>query len=244
MARAVEEKPPPAGYSQGMKAVAAPFVLALSLLVPMTAAADGVIPPPPEEEFHYRWHLGKLLGVVAGLFLPSHGDGRLTFEPTGNGALRTELLITSEKSDEGEYWRYGSKIDLGSGRTVEAWSSYFWRGEEKSKRGEISGEGVFDVASAIYQLRRNPPEKPRHLEIWSDGKIYPVVVIPLGEEKRSVDGRKIATRHYSVRGIRKTGQRHWKGRFELWLADDAVATPVEIFIERSMAGVRLELASY
>lgn len=219
------------------------LLLAFSLLAAGPAAATGER-RPPDEEFHYRWHLGKLLGAVAGLFFPSHGDGVLSFEPSGTGTLRSELLITSEKSREGEYWRYGSKIDLATGHTLEAWSSYLWRGKEKAKQAKIDGEDVVDVASAIYQLRRDPPERPRSLEIWSDGKTYPVVVIPMGEETRTVDGRRVETRHYSVRGVQQPGQRRWKGEIELWLARDEAATPVEIFIERSMAGVRLELTSY
>lgn len=222
------------------------LLLLLAGLAPVApAAADhGGMPPPAEEEFRYRWHLAKFLGVLAGLFLPSQGDGVLTFQPAGDGRLEAELRITSEKSEEGEYWLYGSLIDLASGRTLEAWSTYSWRGEVKAKRGEIGSDGVVGVASAVYELRRNPPEKPRPLEIWSDGKTYPVVVIPMGEETREVDGREVETRHFSVRGIRRQGRRHWKGQFELWLAQDPAATPVEIFIQRSMAGVRLELASY
>lgn len=219
------------------------LLLALCLSTALPAAGGEGDHLASGEEFRYRWRLGKLLGVVAGLFLPSQGDGVLSFEPSADGGLETELLITSEKSQQGEYWRYGSKIDLASGRTLEAWSSYLWRGKEKSKRSEIGEHGVFDVASAIYQLRLDPPAKPRRLEIWSDGKTYPVVVIPLGEEERRVAGDRVKTRHYSVRGIRMPDRRHWKGQLELWLADDGTATPVEIFIERSMAGVRLELAS-
>ena len=219
------------------------LLLALSLLVVGPAAATGDR-RPPAEEFHYRWHLGKLLGVVAGLFFPSNGDGLLTFQPSGDGTLRTELLITSEKSREGEHWRYGSKIDLATGYALEAWSSYLWRGKEKAKQAQIDGEEVVDVASAIYQLRQDPPERPRSLEIWSDGKTYPVVVIPVGQETRTVAGHRVETRHYSVRGVQQPGERRWKGELELWFAQDEAATPVEIFIERSMAGVRLELTSY
>jgi Protein of unknown function (DUF3108) len=205
------------------------------------AAAGEAAPVPGAVEYHYRWHLASFLGWLAGLFLPNHGDGVLTFTPGADGHLRTELLITSEESRDGEYWRYGSEVDLASGRALEAWSSYFFRGKQREKRQAIGEEGVFDVASAIYQLRIDPPSKPRPLDIWSDGKTYPVVVIPLGEETRTVGGRRVETRHFSVRGIRTHDRERWKGRLELWIARDEAATPVVIRVERSGAAVHLEL---
>ena len=75
---------------------------------------------------------------------------------------------------------------------IRAWSAYSWRGETKSKSSEIEQDGVLDIASGIYSIRQDPPSKTRRMEIWSDGKIYPVVVIPLGTETRKLQGgRKI-----------------------------------------------------
>jgi hypothetical protein len=100
------------------------------------------------------------------------------------------------------------------------------------------------VASGIYSIRQDPPDKPRRMEIWSDGKIYPVVVIPLGTEHRKMKGgKKIAVRHYSIRGVEVPGRRKWKGKLDLWLAKDEAATPVEILISRNLADVHLELQS-
>jgi hypothetical protein len=79
------------------------------------------------------------------------------------------------------------------------------------------------------------------MEIWSDGKIYPVVVIPLGEETRRVGNTKVATRHFSVRGIESPDRRKWKGKLDLWLAKDDAATPVAILISRNLADVRMDL---
>jgi Protein of unknown function (DUF3108) len=103
---------------------------------------------------------------------------------------------------------------------------------------------VLDVASGIYAIRQNPPEKPRRMEIWSDGKIYPVVVIPLGIDKRKMrDGKRLDVRHYSIRGIQIPNRRKWKGKLDLWLARDEGATPVEIQISRNLADVHMELKS-
>lgn len=214
------------------------FALATVLLV-VAGTARGA--EPVSEEFHYRWHLGSLLGRVAGLFLPSHGEGVLRVTPADSGRLTSELLITSPESAAGEYWRYGSEIDSETGLALRAWSAYKWRGEEKSKEAEIDQGGVRDVVSGIWSIRQDPPERPRPMEIWSDGKIYPVMVVPRGAETRTVDGQKVSTRHFTVTGYDVPGKRRWKGTLELWLADDGDATPIEIHISRSLADLRLEL---
>jgi hypothetical protein len=214
------------------------LALALAATLPLHAAeAQAQI---PDEEFQYRWQLRNFVGTLAGLFLPNRGTGSLTFQKE-NGRLRSELLITSELSDQGEYFRYGSEIDSRTLKPIRAWSSYSWRGETKSKTDRIEDEGVLDIASGIFSIRRDPPEKPRRMEIWSDGKVYPVVVIPMGEVQRKVGGRQVAVNHYSIRGVRLPDRRRWKGKLDLWLAQDETSTPVEILISRNMADVHLEL---
>jgi hypothetical protein len=79
------------------------------------------------------------------------------------------------------------------------------------------------------------------MEIWSDGKTYPVVVIPLERATRKVGSESVAVRHYAVRGQQIPGRKRWKGKLDLWLAEDAAATPVEITISRNLADVTLEL---
>jgi hypothetical protein len=218
--------------------LAALVLAAATLGAALPAAAAEVA--PGTEELHYRWNLGRLLGRMAGVFLPSEGDGVMTLKPA-NGNLVTELVITSEHSREGEFWRYGSQIDPRSGYAEKAWSSYRWRGEAKSKRDDLGGGSVTDIVSGIYAIRRDPPAATRHMEIWSDGKIYPVMVIPKGEATRKIDGKAVATRHYTVRGYKTPDGRFWKGALELWLAKDAAATPVEIHITRDLAALQLRL---
>jgi len=199
---------------------------------------------PQNEEFHYQWQLRNFLGTIAGLFLPNHGEGSLTFKSLGNGHLQSELTITSSVAKQGEYFRYGSEMNTRTLQPIRAWSSYSWRGETKSKSSPIEQTGVLDIASGIYSIRQNPPEKPRRMEIWSDGKIYPVLVIPLGvESRRMQDGRKMDLRHFSIRGIDTPDREKWKGKLDLWLARDEAATPVEILLSRNLADVHLELKS-
>jgi hypothetical protein len=215
----------------------------LTLLTPALGAAPAERPSVSlDEQFQYRWQLKNFMGAVAGLFLPRQGEGSLTFKTT-NGHLRSELMITSSASREGEYFRYGSEIDKRTLQPIRAWSAYSWRGESKSKSEEIEKQGVLDVAAGIFAIRSDPPVKSRRMEIWSDGKVYPVVVLPLGTETRKLSGRSIRTRHYSIRGVSLPDRRRWKGKMDLWLSTDAAATPVEIVISRNLADVRMELKS-
>jgi hypothetical protein len=211
-----------------------------ALLLPARAGFSQV--SPVDEEFRYRWQLRNFVGAIAGLFLPNQGEGELTFKQE-NGHLKSELLITSSASKQGEFFRYGSMVDVRTLQPIRAWSAYSWRGESKQKSSEIETAGVLDVASGIYAIRSDPPTQSRRMEIWSDGKIYPVVVIPLGSEKRKIGTRKVDVRHYSIRGLEVTGRRKWKGKLDLWLAKDEAATPVEILISRNLADVRLQLQS-
>ncbi len=221
--------------------------LLLSLLALLAVGPSAAFAQGPQghgdEEFQYRWQLRNIIGTLVGLFLPNRGEGNLTFKKDGNGHLRSELTITSAVAKQGEYFRYGSEVDTRTLQPIRAWSSYSWRGETKSKSEDITASGVLDIASGIYAIRRDPPMKERRMEIWSDGKIYPVIVIPQGVETRTLDGRKIQVGKYSIRGFDTPGRDRWKGRLDLWLAHDEGATPVEIVISRNLADVRMELKS-
>ncbi len=215
------------------------LILAVLLIPSLGGSVEG---PPANEEFRYRWQLRNFMGAVAGLFLPRQGEGSLTFKRT-NGHLKSELTITSPQSKQEGYFRYGSEVDVLTLQPIRAWSAYSWRGESKSKNEAVDKEGVLDVAAGIYAIRNDPPTKSRRMQIWSDGKIYPVVVIPLGIETRQLPHGKVKARHYSIRGVNVPNERRWKGKLDLWLATDAAATPVEILISRNMADVRMELMS-
>lgn len=216
-------------------------LLGLLIVGPWTAVASAQ--GRGDEEFQYRWQLRNIIGTLAGLFLPNRGDGHLTFKKDGNGHLRSELTITSAVAKQGEYFRYGSEVDIRTLQPIRAWSAYSWRGETKSKSEDITVSGVLDIASGIYAIRRDPPKKTRRMEIWSDGKIYPVIVIPQGTESRTLDGKKIAVQKFSIQGFDTPGRDRWKGRLDLWLANDEAATPVEILISRNLADVRMQLAT-
>lgn len=222
------------------------ILLAVLLLLPTAGAvqaSEGApAVKPGGEHYVYRWDLKKLAALFGGILFPGEGGGELTFERTDDGHVISELLVTSEHGHEGEFWRYGAEIDPAQGRTLRAWTSYRWRGKERSKSVEIEEGGVIDVASGIYEIRRALPTRPLQMRIWSDGKIYPVVVTPLGDEHRSLPrGRRVLARHYRIEGREVPGERHWKGHMDLWFARDDNATPIEIHFNRTLLGVRLRL---
>jgi hypothetical protein len=211
---------------------------------PTTPAAEPMAPRGPvleHESFHYRWHLTSFLGALAGLFFPNNGEGLLEFTTTEAGTLISQLEVTSEKSADGEFWLYGAEVDPRQKKVLRAWSSYRFRGKDKEKKSEVGEEGVIDVASGIRAIRQSPPRAPTRMRIWSDGKTYPVEVLPQGEAERRIGETKIKTLHYLVRGVEVPDERIWKGSLELWLAEDEAATPVAILIKRSGLGVLLEL---
>lgn len=216
-------------------------ILVLTLVAALAGTAPSPAASPRDETLRYRWRLDGLLGAIAGLFVPSGGDGELTLDRLPDGNLQSELTITAPAEAGGDYFRYGAEWEPATGTTIRAWSSQLWRGEHKAKRAEIGDAGIIDVATAIHALRRDPPTGPRSLEIWSDGKLYPVVVLPRGVEEREIGGRLVRVRRFAVRPVEIPGRRLWKGEMDLWLADDAAATPVEIVVARSSARVRLQL---
>ncbi len=214
-------------------------LLALLLCLSLEGGAAQV--RPVDEEFSYHWELRNFVGRIAAVFLPGQGDGSLVFKTQPNGTLRSELTITSPDSQRGDYFRYGSEVDAETLKPVRAWSSYHWRGETKSKDESVDRAGVLDIAAGIYSIRRDPPRATRRIEIWSDGKTYPVEIVPQGVEQRSISGRQVIARHFVIRGAEVDGERRWKGRLELWLSTDASARPLAITISRNLADVRLEL---
>jgi hypothetical protein len=213
----------------------AAWIVAIGWSIPLSPATAA-------ETLRYDWHLSGFVGALASLFVPSGGEGKLSVERLPDGLLKSELLITSRESEEGDSFLYGAEWDPESGRAVRAWSEQVWRGERKSKKDKVDQEGVIDVVSGIYALRRDPPSVARRLEIWSDGRLYPVMVIPRESEPRMLEGREVTARHLTVRGLQLPDRKLWKGSLDLWIADDAAATPVEIVVSRTGARVRLLFA--
>lgn len=210
------------------------LVLALAMsALPARSSSSG-------EMLVYEWNLGGFLGRLAAVIIPGHGDGALATRPVEDG-LELELLITSPHSEKGDFWRYSAVIDRETGRTLRAESSYRFRGKSREKEADLSELDVIDVASGIHWIRKTRPQRAADLSIWSDGKIYPVVVESRGWQQRSVDGRSHNLEWFSIRAREVEGEPEWKGSLDLYLAPGEDAEPFEIVVDRKWARVRLEL---
>lgn len=190
------------------------------------------------EVFQFRWKLGGLLGVLAGLFVPHDGDALLTFVPVHNGErVEIELLVTAPNRD-GEFFLYGAEVDQRTGSTLAVWESQFFRGEGKSKEQDIDEADVIDFASVLYRVRRSPPEVTIPMTIWNGGKTYPVVLQPLGVEKRKVSKQKMPTRGFSVLGVEVDGESSFKDKMFVYFLEDEGMTPAQIVGKRGLIRVK------
>src|SRR6202140_5619859 len=88
-------------------AAAGLFCLLLLLLPGIPAGAQQL----EDEDFHYHWRLGNVVGTLLGLFFPQQGAGELAFKLQKDGHLRGELLITSPQSKQADNECDGSEID-------------------------------------------------------------------------------------------------------------------------------------
>ena len=88
-------------------------LVAALCLVALTAGAAGAsgLETGPVEAFDYRWTLGGFKGVMARLFIPGQGEGRLTTASSADDQLITELRISSSEGRHDEFWLYGAEID-------------------------------------------------------------------------------------------------------------------------------------
>ncbi len=219
------------------------LIFVLSLCVAGARAEDRGLSFP--EQLDYRWSLGGFKGVVARLFVPGRGEGRLTTASArGDGSLdfvKTELLILSRDGEGNEFWLYGAEIDATEKRTVRAWSRQRFRGRSREKKREAGDVDALDLASSIFYLRKERPDLPSEELIWSSGRLNPVIIRPGPRGSALWNGRQVATRSYSIRGLRKPGRPTWEGKMDLVLIDDEQALPLEIVVIRKGLRVRLEL---
>lgn len=212
--------------------------VALALVVPPAARAGETL-----EVLPYRWNLGGFKGFVARFVVPGSGDAELRTKRTGNGGTIQELHITSPDSERGEFWLYGSKVrGKDCARLESAWTEHFFRGRGKEKRADISERGVLDIPSTICRIRHDAPAEPMETRIWSDGKIYPIVISAPRPGSGTLGGRQIATRTYEVAGLKRPGERVWDGKLRLIVALDERRTPIEIALVQPGLKVRLQLA--
>ena len=219
----------------------------LGVLVAAAFAAQGAAAEPTlkaassDEQLEYNWRIEGIKGLLLRLVAPGKGEGTLTTVLNEQGHFETELHISAARRRRGDFYLYGSAIDPRTRRSVRAWSAQRIGEKSKSREADLENDDVIDLASGILLVRREPPSERRQMRIWSNGKLYPVTIEPLGERRASFRGREVAVRGYGIRGRRVAGEREWRGGLELYLADDASATPVEIYVLNKGVRVRLLL---
>ncbi len=194
-----------------------------------------------DERLVYKWKIEGIKGLILRLVAPGRGEGSLTTILNPEGEFETELHMSAEHRRKGDFWRYGSSVDPVAQRSLRAWSKQKIGDDERVREADLRGEDVIDLASGILLVRRDPPQVPRRMRIWSSGRLYPVVVEPLGESRTEFRGRPARVRIYAITGYRVPGEREWKGGLELYLADDESATPVEMAVLNKGVRARLRL---
>jgi hypothetical protein len=245
-------------------------VVLAAMLAGSSVAAVPVAPTPVTENFRYTWRLRGGLAWIASVRFPTSGEGHLTtvYHRTANPTVDTELKITAEETEG--FYLYQSQIDDKSIKTLMTYHGYSWG--EKSRhertffdyvkrlariRKETSDDGVEhrvkaippremkDVLTGIYYLRQKAMtlKAPVAMEIFSDGKLYPVMFRPEGFEEMTVAGKGVQTRTYRITAA-PGAERKWPGGVRVWLTTDERHVPVRIEIHRSFATLRLDLIEF
>lgn len=245
--------------------------LVLLILSASSHAADIPCSGRDVEEFNYSWRLRGGLAWIAGLRFPTSGVGALrTGVPSAEkDAIASELVIRPSKGRSG-FYIYQSQIDLAGQKTLMTYHGYSWGDRERKERTffdyvkrlarirkETTDEAVEnrvkpiphkdmrDILTGIYFLRRNAAtmERPLTSEIYSDGKLYPVVFKPGARHSFIVAGEKVEARAYDIEAAPGETSKKWTGGLRVWLTDDARHVPVRIEIRKNFASLQLDLQS-
>lgn len=220
------------------------------------------------EQFRYTWRLRGGLAWIAAVRFPTSGEGQLTttYHRETAPTIETELRITARPNSG--FYLYQSQIDEQNLKTLMTYHGYSWghksrhertffdyvkrlarirkdthKGSENQVR-QIPDREMHDVLTGIYFLRQNAGTftTPLRSEIYSDGRLYPVLYKPAGKETLNVRGEATATSSYQITAAPGTEKR-WPGGVRVWLTDDERRIPVRIEIQRNFATLRLDLTS-
>jgi hypothetical protein len=221
--------------------------------------------PGSNEEFRYSWRLRGGLAWVASLKFPTSGVGELKNVSRGD-SLDSQLLITS-KSNDG-FYVYKSEIDPETQRTLTSYNGYSYGEKYRKERTlfdyvkriarirreepddvhdrvkSIPTSTMRDVLTGIHYLRQNAGQMsgPVRSEIYSDGKVYPVLFKPAESGTYTFEGQRLTTRAYLITAA-PGSEKKWPGGIRVWLTDDDRHIPVRIEIQRSLASLQLDLKS-
>jgi Protein of unknown function (DUF3108) len=222
------------------------------------------------EELRYSWRLKGGVRFLAGFVFPTAGVGNLrtVYPQTGDSAIHSELLITAPNGRKGGFYGYESDMDTRGSRTLMTYHGYAWGKKSRNERTifdyvkrlarirKQTPEGVEDrvkplpneeqtrdILTAIYFLRQNALSlnAPIQTKIFSDGKEYPVIFRPAGQQTLTIDGRKVPVKAFEI--VDAPGGKKWQGGVKVWLSSDERRLPVRIEIQQSIASMQLDLQS-
>jgi hypothetical protein len=243
------------------------FFLVMMLWVsPAFAMAPEIECRQPKEDLRYSWRLKGPLAWIAGIAFPTSGNGSLKTNSPSENLLDTELVISGAENEG--FYIYQSRIQESDARTVTSYHGYAWRDKRRSERTlfdyvkrlvrirkenteriedrvkPLPQTAVRDVLTGIYFLRQNAAKisTPVTSEIYSEGKMYPVVFKPLGTENISYKGMNLGTHKFEITAAPGL-EKKWPGGVKVWLADDEAHTPLRIEIKRDYAALQLDLDS-
>jgi Protein of unknown function (DUF3108). len=237
----------------------------LLFAIPAAATDKTCLEYGPSEQLRYSWRLRGGLAWIAGLRFPTSGTGQLSTSKEGPDAINSRLRITSGNGDHG-FYEYASDMDSSGSRTVMSYHGYQWGGanrkeqtffdyvkrlarihKETPKGREykvkmLPVESPRDILTGIFFLRQNAQniDEPLASEIYSDGRLYPVLFRPTGSATIDFEGGKAVVRKFLITAAPGTEQK-WPGGVEVWLTDDERRIPVRIELQRSFATFRLDL---
>lgn len=176
----------------------------------------------PTLEWTYTWKTSGLLSLL----FPDSGVGYLRVEDSVDGLFRAELRVDA---DGEPFWLTGAIIDAQTLTAREIWSSYRWRGRERTRLRHVKRDGVVDMLSTILTLRRDLPQEDTPFEFQAGSTVYPIVARcapPAVYVLEDRDGH---------RG------RRWNKSAEVSFADDSRRSPQHIALIESLIRIDLEL---
>jgi hypothetical protein len=228
----------------------------------------GTVAQATQEHYRYSWRLRGGLAWIAKLAFPTSGVGELKNVPRQGKALESQLLITSPGSRDG-YYLYRSEIDQGTHRTLMSYHAYAWGSKSKNERTlfdydrlqahireedekqvenrvkPLPGRDMRDVLTGIHYLRHNADRinAPLRADIYSDGKLYPVVFKPAERLNYSLNGQSVPARSFVITAAPGAAAKKWPGGIKVWLSEDDRRVPLRIEINRGLASLQLDLKS-
>jgi hypothetical protein len=232
------------------------------------AAADSKI-PVEGEQLNYSWKLLGAFGWIAGLKFPNSGRGELrTYAEPGNQSVNSRLFITGADRDDG-YYLYQSQMARDGQRTLVSYHGYSFGDKQRKEQTffdyvkrlarihkettgspaeyrvkKIPDDSMQDILTGIFFLRQNAASITTTLrsDIYSDGKIYPVVFRPLGMGTIERHRVTIPVQRFLITAA-PGSQDRWPGGVKVFLSPDSRHIPLRLELQKSLATLRLDLTS-